>query len=114
MTVTDHDTCVLNVVRRAVVGLSLKHNWGLNRCTFDEKVFQSARSHVDEMTSQEYARLQAGAADYRLSLDAIKQEVQLRGEPDERIAYLILAMYFNRLTDQIKSNPSTRKIQEAS
>jgi hypothetical protein len=108
MTNPYYDTRVLPVVRRAVIGLSLA-NWGLNRCEFDPKARGAAWEAARQMTKEELTLLRGASRHYQLSLLEIMRQLGGRGEQTERVALLLLAMYFDRTLPAKRQN-----LQEAS
>jgi hypothetical protein len=112
MTNSYHDAYVLPAVRSAVMGITLK-NWGLNRCAFDEKVLEEAQRFVGRMTDEEFSQLKRIFQGCRRSACIIACTLAKRGAADERIPYLILAMYFAKMNEKNLSSIPPRKLQEA-
>lgn len=90
--ITDHDTCVLPAVRRAVVGLSIE-DWGLNAWDFNHRVRLAAQLTLLDMSPEDASELPKAhrrMQTYYRVLDVVEQKI---GGRDFALAHLIVAMY---------------------
>jgi|GEM_PF-2596251 hypothetical protein len=89
---TDHDTCVLPAVRRAVVGLSIE-DWGLNAWDFNHRVRLAAQLTLLDLSPEDVSELPKAherMQTYYRVLDVVEQQI---GGRDHGLAHLIVAMY---------------------
>jgi len=91
--ITDHDTCVLPAVRRAVVGLSIE-DWGQHAWDFNHRVRLAAQLTLLDLSPEDVSELPKAHGrmqTYYRVLDVVEQNI---GGRDFALAHLIVAMYY--------------------